>query len=213
MRTQMMAGIMEIMIYADHFFQTPPAQIIILHVVFRSENRAQWSSTNMLRRTAARTASGTSAPRRTFVGNWCPHHCPRNCVKNTMSAACPSVRTMKCRQVFTVFCCCCVCVLLTASFFFILGCTWSLQEQHSRQGYPGVQKKIRCVHRTHPAWEDQRHKCSSWHSLIEGKHRRPQALLTEKINCCLCAVRFRRLVFNCQAENGQGSQGNSWTQS
>lgn len=49
------------------------------------------------------------------------------------------------------------------------GCTRSLQKQHSWQGDPSVQKKIRCLHRTHPTWEDKRYKCPSRYPPIKGE--------------------------------------------
>lgn len=61
--------------------------------------------------------------------------------------------------------------LFIVQFLIITGSTWSLQKQHSRQGDPSLQKKIRCLHRTYPTWEDKRYKRSSWYPPIKGEFK------------------------------------------
>lgn len=62
-------------------------------------------------------------------------------------------------------------LFLIACFLFICntsGCAWSLQEQHRWQGYPGLQKEVRRLHRAHPARKDERYQRSSRYPPIQG---------------------------------------------
>lgn len=105
-------------------------------------------------------------------------------------------------------------------FVWITGCARSLQEQHSWQSYPSVQKKIRSLHWTHPAREDKRYQRSSRYPLIEGNifhcnHFqaivRPfygvNDLLYWSIRICLTF----QIVRHRQVEDGQGSQSHFGT--
>lgn len=140
-----------------------------------------WSSTSTLPLIAAKTVRGISLPLHTFVGSWCQLHCPRNWDKNTTFVVCQSVKTMKCRysliyQFIHVFLLNCLnpFYLFDVLLYSIIGSTWSLQKQHSRQGHPSLQKKICCLYRTYPTWKDKWYKRSSRYPSIKGKFNEHQ---------------------------------------